>query len=281
MSDETNITVSDESGVTSMETLLSETGNGDLDLSGTNGTPYDPDQDDPIIGQQYLATFADLKDYEDTYEERTSSVVSSVHFNTKREMQVWIDKGYEPITVEEQNALVDGGVRRKSDGAIVPRPPVIIPLQSRIDSLLSQINNYTAEQITSGFDFEVTSFAPTGVAKFDSSKEDQSTFSTMYAASQSPDFEQIPPYYGRLPFRGRAKHEDGTYDEEKTIYYLNAENMQNFMNAMGLWIGQCKITGWGLQSKANAATEETIDAVEAEIWAIIGYDPNPEQEQNV
>ena len=174
MSDETNITV-----------------------SGTNGTPYDPDQDDPIIGQQYLATFADLKDYEDTYEERTSSVVSGVHFNSKREMQVWLDKGYQPITVEEQNALVDGGVRRKSDGAIVPRPPVIIPLQSRIDSLLSQINNYTAEQITGGFIFEVTSFSPTGKAMFDSSKEDQMTFSAMFAASQSPDFPDHPVYHGR------------------------------------------------------------------------------------
>lgn len=279
MSDETNITVSDESGVTSMETLLSETGNGDLDLSGTNGTPYDPELDDPIIGLEYLATFADLKDYESEYEERTSSVCSHVHYETPRERETWIAKGYQPITVEEQNALVDGGVRRKSDGAIVPRPPVIIPLQSRIDSLLSQINSYTAERITSGFDFEVTSFAPTGVAKFDSTVNDQNTFSTMYAASKSPDFEQIGPYYGRLPFRGYAKHEDGTYDEEKTIYYLNAENMQNFMNAMGLWIGQCKIVGWELQSKANAATEETIDSVEAEIWEIIGYDPNPEPEE--
>ena len=278
MSDETNITVSDESGVTSMETLLSETGNGDLDLSGTNGTPYDPEQDDPIIGLEYLATFKDLKDYEDLYEERTSSVASGVHYNTKRERETWIAKGYEPITIEEQNALVNGGVRRKSDGAIVDRPPVIVPLQSRIDRLLSQIDSYTAEQITGGFDFEVTSFSPTGVAKFDSSKEDQSTFSTMYAASKSPDFEEIAPYYGRLPFRGRTKHNDGTYDENKTIYYLNAENMQNFMNAMGLWIGQCKITGWGLQAKAKGATEETIDTVEQEIWEAIGYDPTPQPE---
>ena len=173
MSDETNITVSDESGVTSMETLLSETGNGDLDLSGTNGTPYDPELDDPIIGLEYLATFADLKDYEDTLEERTSSVCSGVHYSTKRERETWIAKGYQPITVEEQNALVDGGVRRKSDGAIVPRPPVIIPLQSRIDSLISQINNYTAEQITGGFVSEVTSGPNPGTAKFDSTTNDQ------------------------------------------------------------------------------------------------------------
>lgn len=279
MSDETNITVSDESGVVPMETLLSETGNGDLDLSSTNGTPYDPELDDPIIGLEYLATFADLKDYEDTLEERTSSVCSGVHYSTKRERETWIAKGYQPITVEEQNALVDGGVRRKSDGAIVPRPPVIIPLQSRIDSLLSQINNYTAEQITSGFVSEVTSGQNPGVAKFDSTTNDQNTFSMMYAASQSPDFETTQPYLGYIPVRG-YRAIDGGFEPEKEVFYLNAENMQRLMDNLALHIGQCKIVGWGLQAKASAATEETIDSVEAEIWAIIGYDPNPEPEPN-
>ena len=278
MSDETNITVSDESGVTSMETLLSETGNGDLDLSGTNGTPYDPELDDPIIGLEYLATFADLKDYEDTLEERTSSVCSGVHYSTKRERETWIAKGYQPITVEEQNALVDGGVRRKSDGAIVPRPPVIIPLQSRIDSLLSQINNYTAEQITSGFISEVTSGPNPGSAKFDSSKDDQNTFSMLYAASKSPDFE-TSEYHGIIPCRG-YRVIPGGFEPEKEVFYLDADNMQRLMDNISRHVGECKMKGWALQSKANAATEETIDAVEAEIWAIIGYDPNPEPEPN-
>jgi len=267
--------------LTSMEDLMEQTGAGsasDLDLSGTSNVPYDEDKDAPIIGQQYLATFQDLKDYEDLYEERTSSVCSGVHFYTQRQMEEWISRGYQKITVEEQNALVDGGVRRKSDGAIVPRPPVIVPLQSRIDSLLSQIDNYTAEQIVSGFDFNVTSFAPTGVAKFDSSKEDQMTFATMYAASKSPDFETTAPYYGHLPFRGRTKHEDGTYDEEKTLYYLDAANMQAFMDAMALSIGAKKSNGWSLQALAKSATEETIDEVEQQVWEAIGYDPNPEPE---
>jgi len=281
MSDENNITVPDESGMTSMETLLSETGNGDLDLSGTNGVPYDEDQDAPIIGQQYLATFQDLKDYEDTLEERTSSVVSSVHFKTKREMQVWIDKGYEPITVEEQNALVNGGVRRKSDGQIVDRPPVIVPLSSRIDRLLSQIDGYTADQITGGFIFNVTSTipgGPLGSAKFDSSKEDQMTFSTMYAASKSPDFDTTEPYLGHIPMRGYPIV-DGEVSDTKQVFYLDAANMQGFSDALALHIGNCKMNGWQLQSKAKAATEETIDAVEQEIWDAIRYDPNPEPEE--
>lgn len=269
--------------LTSMEDLMEQTGAGsasDLDLSGTSNVPYDEDKDAPIIGQQYLATFQDLKDYEELYEERTSSIVSGVHYTTYRQMEEWIAKGYQKITVEEQNALVDGGVRRKSDGAIVPRPPVIIPLQSRIDSLLSQIDSYTAEQITGGFTFEVTSTipgGPLGLAKFDSSKEDQMTFSTMYAASKSPDFDTTEPYLGHIPMRGYPVV-DGEVSDTKQVYYLDAVNMQGFSDALALHIGNCKMNGWQLQSKAKAATEETIDAVEQEIWEAIGYDPNPEPE---
>ena len=270
--------------LTSMEDLMEQTGAGtsaDLNLEGTSNVPYDEDKDAPIIGQQYLATFQDLKDYEDEYEERTSSIVSSVHFRTTREMEAWIAKGYQKITVEEQNALVDGGVRRKSDGAIVPRPPVIIPLQSRIDSLLSQINNYTAERITGGFEFELTSTipgGPLGLAKFDSSKEDQSTFSAMYAASKSPDFDTTEPYLGHIPMRGYPVV-DGQVSDTKQVYFLDAANMQGFSDALALHIGSCKMEGWELQNIANGATEETIDAVEQQIWEHIGYDPNPEPEE--
>ena len=267
--------MSDEN-LTSMSDLLNETGNGDLDLSGTNPVPYDEDEDAPIIGQQYLATFQDLKDYEDEYEERTSSVVSGVHFRTKREMQTWLDKGYQKITVEEQNALVNGGVRRKSDGQIVPRPPVIVPLQSRIDRLLSQIDGYTANQITGGFISEVTSGPNPGTAKFDSSKEDQNTFSMCYAASLSPDFA-TSEYKGFIPCRG-YRVIPGGFEPEKEVFYLDAANMQRLMDNLARHTGEAKLAGWELQSKAKAATEETIDAVEAEIWEAIGYDPTPEPE---
>ena len=266
--------------LTSMEDLMEQTGAGsasDLDLSGTSNVPYDEDKDAPIIGQQYLATFQDLKDYEDTLEERTSSVVSGVHFRSIREMEAWISKGYQKITVEEQNALVDGGVRRKSDGAIVPRPPVIVPLQSRIDSLLSQIDSYTAEQITGGFISEVTSGPNPGFAKFDSSKEDQNTFNMLYAASKSPDFETTEPYKGYIPCRG-YRMIDGGFEPEKEVFYLDAANMQRLMDSISIHTGEAKLRGWQLQSVANSATAETIDAVEQEIWEAIGYDPNPEPE---
>ena len=98
-----------ETNITSMEDLLAETGAGgsDLDLTGTSTVEYDETLDSPIIGQQYLAKFEPLKGHEDELEERKSSVVSGVHFNTLREMQTYLDDGYEKITVAEQEALVN------------------------------------------------------------------------------------------------------------------------------------------------------------------------------
>ena len=244
--------------------------NSDENLTNMEDVMNEED-DDRIEGQQYLATFHDLKDYEDLYEERTSSIVSGVHFETRSQMQEWIAKGYQMITVEEQEALVNGGVRRKSDGAIVDRPPVIVPLEDRIARLISQINDYTANKIVSGFISEVTSGPNPGSAKFDSSKEDQNTFSMLYAASLSPDFA-TSEYKGFIPCRG-YRVIDGGFEPEKEVFYLNAENMQRLMDNLARHTGQSKLEGWDLQNTAKAATAETIDAFEQHIWQTIGYEP--------
>lgn len=296
MSDENNV-VTNEDELNEEQTSVEESGEAGTEagdagtvVTGDGGTPapsadeYDQDEEeevdplDVIIppDSQYLATFQDLKDYEDLYEERTSSIVSGIHFNTLREMQPYIEnEGYELITVEEQNALVAGGVRRKSDGAIVERPPVIIPLADKIKMLLDKIDNHTKEQITGGFIFEVTSGNPTGRGKFDSTEEDQMTFSTMYAASKSPDFADHPVYHGFIPMRGYPVDINDNVSETKTVYYLNADNMQRFSDSLALHIGSCKTAGWQLQSIAKSATDETYDAIEAQIYEAIGYvDPN-------
>ena len=267
--------MAEETKLTSMTDLLEETGagNSSLDLSSTSQVPYDEELDSPIIGQQYCAKFKPITNYEDQYEERESSVVSGVHYNTLREMQVYLDKGYEKITVAEQEALVNGKVRNIVTKELCDRPPVIIPLQSKKDSLLSRVNSFTAKNITGGFEFEVTSGTVTGLAKFDSSEQDQMTFSTMYAASQSPNFETTEPYNGYIPMRGYpvTVNADGTkvVSDIKNVYYLNAQNMQYFSDALALHIGSCKQYGWYLQSKVNQATEETWDAVYAEVMAIV------------
>ena len=271
--------------ITSMEELMQETGVtpvSDVDLSTTSSQVYDEELDSPIIGQQYLAKFAPLQDHEDELEERKSSVVSGVHFNTLREMQTYLDDGYEKITVAEQEGLVNGKVRNIATKELCDRPPVVISLESKKTSLLSRVDAYTAKSITGGFEFEVTSGTTTGLAVFDSTEQDQMTFATMYNASQSPNFETTEPYNGFIPMRGRAVTVvDGvkTVAEVKTVYMLNRENMQYFSDALALHIGACKQRGWALQNQVQGATEETWEAVYNAVLDVI--DPNRESEQNM
>lgn len=272
MSDET--TTTDTSKVSSMEDLLnSTTGTSStdtaVDTTGTTATTYDPVLDDPIIGQQYLAKFQPLKNYESTYEERTSSVVSGVHFNTKRQEQKYLDDGYEEITVEVQEALVNGKVRKTDTKELVDKPPVILSLDDKKSNLLAKIDSYTATQITDGFTFDVTENDDTTKAKFDSSKEDQLTFATMYSASLSSDFATNPTYQGHIPMRGRAVASDGTVADTKSVYYLDAKSMQRFMDALALHIGYSKQVGWTLQNQVKEATDATYDEVEKAVLAVI------------
>ena len=264
-----------ETNITSMEDLLAETGAGgsDLDLTGTSSIEYDETLDSPIIGQQYLAKFHPLENYEDQYEERESSVVSGVHFNTPREMQKYLDQGYEKITVDEQNALCNGKVRTIDTKELADKPPVIIPLADKKENLEARVDSYTEKSITGGFYFTVTEGPVTGKAKFDSSKEDQMTFSTMYAASKSPDFAITEPYNGYIPMRGYPVSTAVDGSEvlgDKIIYQLNAAMMQAFSDALALHIGSCKQVGWALKAKVEEATELNWETIEAEVLAVIG-----------
>lgn len=271
-----------DSKLVSMESLLEETGAGtssDLDLSTTSQVPFDEELDSPIIGQQYLAKFHPLEGYEDTLEERESSVVSGVHFNTQREMQVYLDDGYEKISVDEQNQLVNGKVRKIDTKELVERPEVVISLKTKKDALLTKINAYTEASIVGGFEYTVLAGEYTGPYYFDSTKEDQLTFGTMYSATKSDKFETTEPYNGFIPMRGRkiTVMEDGKKHvaADKVICQLNETDMQYFTDALALHIGTCKQVGWYLQNQCEQATEETWDTVEAQITAKIEA-PNPD-----
>lgn len=256
--------MTDTSKVSSMDDLLKNT------TSSSTTTTYDPVLDAQITTQQYLAKFGDLAGYESTYEERTSSLVSGVHFNTKREEQVYLNQGYEEITSDVQNELINGNkVRNKATKAIVDRPVAIISLDTKKANLLVKINNYTATSITDGFKFDVTANDDTTKAIFDCSEEDQLTFNAAYAASLSSDFATNTTYNGKIPMRGRAVSTTGVIATSKTIYYFDAATMQRFMNTLGIHIGTCKQTGWSLQNDANNATEATWDEVEKAILAVI------------
>ena len=272
-----------------MEDLLTETGastNPELDLSGTTAHEFDEELDSPIVAQQYLAKFHDMEDYPEL-EERETSVVSGVHFNTVREMNTYLEDGFEKISVEEQNELVNGKVRNKATKELVDRPVKELTLAQKKSSLLSKIDAYSQKQYVSGFAFEVEKDNEETKAWFDTTDEDQSNFQTMYAASKSPDFETDPTYQGKIPMRGIpydvyvSQSETATHSGEsmstqdwnalKQMYYFDAATMQRFMDDLARNIGTIKVTGWTLQNQVNTATEENFDQVQAAIYEAIGY----------
>ena len=273
--------MSNETKMVSMEDLLTETGastNPELDLSGTTAHEFDEELDSPIVAQQYLAKFHDMEDYPEL-EERETSVVSGVHFNTVREMNTYLEDGFEKITVEEQNELVNGKVRNKSTKELVDRPVKELTLEQKKSSLLSKIDAYSQKQYVSGFMFNVTEDDEGSKAHFDSTKEDQQTFSIMYDASKSPDFATDPTYQGKIPMRGIPAEtwetiKDKSTQEQNAVketYLFDSATMQRFMDDLARNFGTIKVTGWTLQSQVENATEETFDAVQAAIYEAIGY----------
>lgn len=281
--------MSNETKMVSMEDLLTETGastNPELDLSGTTAHEFDEELDSPIVAQQYLAKFHDMEEYPEL-EERETSVVSGVHFNTVREMNTYLEDGFEKISVEEQNELVNGKVRNKATKELVDRPVKELTLAQKKSSLLSKIDAYSQKQYVSGFAFEVEKDNEETKAWFDTTDEDQSNFQTMYAASKSPDFETDPTYQGHIPMRGIpydvyvSQSETVTQSGEsmstqdwnalKQMYYFDAATMQRFMDDLARNIGTIKVTGWTLQNQVNTATEENFDQVQAAIYEAIGY----------
>lgn len=147
---------------------------------------------------------------------------------------------------------------RAEAGIVLVLPPVtersFVEEQS---AKLEQIDMWTKQAITGGF----VSTAKGCEYVYDSATEDQDNFHTMYAASQSPDFETTAPYNGQIPIRAVPKGE-----REKIVLGHNKAEMQKLMDDMALHIGTCKQRGWELQAAVNGAkTQEELDAIRWEV----------------
>lgn len=130
-----------------------------------------------------------------------------------------------------------------------PKPEQVEPtLEERKAAKLIEIDEMTKKEITGGF----TSAAKGTEHIYDSAEVDQLTFSAMYAASKSPDFEATEPYYGQIPIRAVPAGEN-----EKAIVKHNAAEMQKVIDDLALHIGKCKQIGWRLQEQAKAAKNQS------------------------
>lgn len=138
---------------------------------------------------------------------------------------------------------------------LMPPPDSSEPTLNELrEKKFEEIQNWTEEAIVGGFtmiqnDLEV---------RFDSDIDTQNTMTIMYNASQSPDFETTEPYNGRIPCRGKVKGNAG-----KTIFYLDKNDIQRFLDSLALHIGACKQRGWKLQELLEEAiTKEDIEKIQ-------------------
>lgn len=139
---------------------------------------------------------------------------------------------------------IDTLLERQAERQPKPEPT----LEERKAAKLAEIDEMTKKEITGGF----ISKAKGAANIYDSAEGDQLTFSAMYAASKSPDFETTAPYNGSIPIRA-VTPEKG----EKEILQHNAAEMQKLIDDLALHIGRCKQIAWQLQEQVKAATSQS------------------------
>lgn len=108
---------------------------------------------------------------------------------------------------------------------------------------LTQIDEWTAAKITGGF----VSSASGEPVRYDSDLETQVTMQGIALNVETPLFAEKYPI--GCPVRG---YKDG--EKEKTIQYLSASQVLQWMADLSIHIGTCKQEGWKKQSEVNSAT---------------------------
>lgn len=116
---------------------------------------------------------------------------------------------------------------------------LILAFQKKLK--LKEIDEWTASKITGGF----VSSASGEAVRYDSDKETQLT---MQGIALNVNTEQFAKKYPTgCPVRG---YKDG--ETEKTIQYLSASQVLQWLADLSIHIGDCKQEGWKKQSEVEA-----------------------------
>lgn len=118
---------------------------------------------------------------------------------------------------------------------------LILTFQKKLK--LKEINEWTASKITGGFVSEASGNKVT----YDSDVDTQLTMQGIALNVETPLFAEKYPI--GCPVRG---YKDG--EKEKTIQYLSASQVLQWMADLSIHIGTCKQEGWKKQSEVNSAT---------------------------
>ena len=118
---------------------------------------------------------------------------------------------------------------------------LILAFQKKLK--LKEINEWTASKITGGFVSEASGVKVT----YDSDVDTQLTMQGIALNVETPLFSEKYPL--GCPVRG---YKDG--EKKKTIQYLSASQVLQWMADLSIHIGTCKQEGWKKQSEVNSAT---------------------------
>lgn len=157
-----------------------------------------------------------------------------------------LKQGYVIVNHDDFNKLIgnaDGEYLIADDGSVYhkPAPTDAELLAAAKQAKLAEISQWTAANITGGF----VSNASGEPVRYDSDVETQIT---MQGIALNVNSEQFAEKYSiGCPVRG---YKDG--EKEKTIQYLSASQVLQWMADLSIHIGDCKQAGWKKQSEVEA-----------------------------
>lgn len=167
-----------------------------------------------------------------------------------------LKQGYVIVNHDDFNKLIgnaDGEYLIADDGSVYhkPAPTDAELLAAAKQAKLAEISQWTAANITGGF----VSNASGEPVRYDS---DVDTQLTMQGIALNVNSEQFTEKYSvGCPVRG---YKDG--EEEKTIQYLSAVQVMQWMADLSIHIGSCKQAGWAKQTEVeNCKTIDEVDAI--------------------
>lgn len=166
--------------------------------------------------------------------------------HSEEQIAEYLSQGYVIVNQVDFNKLignVGGEYLIADDGSVYEKPA---PTDAELLAVakqqkLAEISQWTANNITGGF----VSSASGVPVRYDSDVDTQLTMQGIALNVNSEQFTE--KYPNGCPVRG---YKDG--EEEKTIQYLSASQVLQWMADLSIHIGDCKQAGWKKQAEVEA-----------------------------
>lgn len=165
---------------------------------------------------------------------------------SEEQIAEYLSQGYVIVNQVDFNKLignVGGEYLIADDGSVYEKPA---PTDAELLAVakqqkLAEISQWTANNITGGF----VSNASGVPVRYDSNVDTQLTMQGIALNVNSEQFTE--KYPNGCPVRG---YKDG--EKEKTIQYLSASQVLQWMADLSIHIGDCKQAGWKKQAEVEA-----------------------------